>query len=76
MARRMRLTDGDILGLLDLSSDELELEQSDEDIDFEPDLIKNLSESTNLVFLMTEIWKPIVLVVYERNFGAVFRWRR
>ena len=72
----MRLTDGDILGLLDLSSDELELEQSDEDIDFEPDLIKNLSESTNLVFLMTEIWKPIVLVVYERNFGAVFRWRR
>ena len=43
MARRMRLTDGDILGLFDSSSDELDLEQSGEDIDFEPDLTKNLS---------------------------------
>ena len=47
MARRMRLTDGDILGLFDSSSDELDLEQSGEDIDFEPDLTKNLSESSS-----------------------------
>ena len=47
MARRMRLADGDILGLFDSSSDELDLEQSDEDIDFEPDLTKNLSESSS-----------------------------
>ena len=45
MARRMKLTDGDIMGLFDASSDELDLEQSDEDIDLEPDLTENLSES-------------------------------
>ena len=59
------LTDGDILGLFDSSSDELDLEQSDEDIDFEPDLTENLSESSSsheLSFLMTEIWKLIVLM--------------
>ena len=43
MSRRMRLTDGDILGLFDSSSDELDLEQSDEDIDFEPDLSESSS---------------------------------
>ena len=41
------LTDGDILGLYDSSSDELDLKQSDEDIDFEPDLTENLSESSS-----------------------------
>ena len=43
----MRLTDEDILGLFDSSDDELDLEQSDEDLDFEPDLIENLSESSS-----------------------------
>ena len=41
------MTDGDILGLFDSSSDELDLEQSDEDIEFEPNLTKNLSESSS-----------------------------
>ena len=47
MARRMRLTDGDVVALFDSSSDELDLEQSDEDIVFEPDLTENLSESSS-----------------------------
>ena len=47
MARRMRLIDGDILGSFDSSRDELHLEQSDEDIDFEPDLTENLIESSS-----------------------------
>ena len=47
MSRQMRLIDEDILGLFDSSDDELDLEQSDEDLDFEPDLNENLSESSS-----------------------------
>ena len=43
----MRLTNGVIMGLFVSSSVELDLEQSDEDIDFEPDLTENLSESSS-----------------------------
>ena len=43
----MRLTDEDVLRLFDSSDDELDLEQSDEDLDFEPDLNENLSESSS-----------------------------
>ena len=37
MAKRMRLTDDDILDLFDLSGDEMDVDQSDEDVEFDPE---------------------------------------
>ena len=37
MAKRMRLTDDDILDLFDSSGDEMDVDQSDEDVEFDPE---------------------------------------
>ena len=48
MAKRMRLTDDDILDLFDSSGDEMDVEQSDEDVDFDPETAENESDCSNL----------------------------
>ena len=63
MANRMRLTDDDILDLFDSSGDEMDVDQSDEDVDFDPETTENGSDIqvfTNYLLLGTKIWTLVV----------------
>ena len=48
MAKRMRLTDDDSLDLFDSSGDEMDVDQSDEDVDFDPETTENGSDTSSL----------------------------
>ena len=48
MAKQMRLTDNDILDLFDSSGDEMDVDQSDEDVDFDPKTTENESDTSSL----------------------------
>ena len=48
MAKRIRLTDDDILDLFDSSGDEMDVDQSDEDVDFDPKTTENGSDTSSL----------------------------
>ena len=48
MAKRIRLTDDDILDLFDSSGDEMDVDQSDEDVDFDPETTENGSDTSSL----------------------------
>ena len=63
MAKRIRLTDDDILDLFDSSGDEMDVDQSDEDVDFDLERLKTkviLQVFTNYLLLGTKIWTLVV----------------
>ena len=53
MAKRMRMTDDDILDLFDSSGDEMDVDQSDEDVDFDPETTENESDTSSLHELLS-----------------------
>ena len=48
MAKRIRLTDDDILDLFDSSGDEMDVDQSDEDVDYDLETTENGSDTSSL----------------------------